>query len=78
MYKTRGRNPPPKREKGDEMAWIGWQELIIILVILIFIFGASRITGLGRALGQAVREFKKATSGVEEKKEEREEKEKQD
>lgn len=44
------------------MPIIGWQELIIILVILIFLFGATRLKGLARALGESVREFKEATS----------------
>lgn len=45
------------------MALIGWPELIIILVIIIFIFGASRIKQLAKALGESVRELKKGTSG---------------
>ncbi len=37
---------------------LGIWELIIILVILIFIFGANRLSGLGKGLGQAIRGFK--------------------
>ena len=37
---------------------IGPWELIIILAIVIFIFGAKRLSGLGRGLGQAIRGFK--------------------
>lgn len=44
------------------MALIGTQELILILVILIFLFGATRLKGLAKALGESIREFKKATS----------------
>jgi len=44
------------------MPILGWQELIIILVIIIFLFGASRLKGLAKALGESVREFKEATS----------------
>ena len=44
------------------MPIIGWQELILVLVILIFIFGAKRIKGLAKGLGEGVREFKKATN----------------
>jgi sec-independent protein translocase protein TatA len=33
-------------------------ELIIILVIVILIFGASRLAGLGKGLGKAIRGFK--------------------
>ncbi len=41
---------------------IGTQELIIILVIVLILFGASRLPGLARGLGEAIREFRKATS----------------
>ncbi|MEE8570969.1 MAG: twin-arginine translocase TatA/TatE family subunit [Candidatus Bathyarchaeia archaeon] len=44
------------------MPIIGWQELILVLVILVFIFGAKRIKGLAKGLGEGVREFKKATT----------------
>jgi len=40
---------------------IGWPELILILVIVVFIFGAGRITELAKAVGTSVREYKKAT-----------------
>jgi len=35
-------------------------ELLIILVIIIVLFGASRLRGVGGALGGSIREFKKA------------------
>lgn len=37
---------------------LGWQELLIILVILALIFGASRVSDLGGALGRGIREFR--------------------
>ena len=37
---------------------IGLPELVIIFFILILIFGARRLSGLGRGLGQAIRGFK--------------------
>jgi len=37
---------------------IGLPELLIILLILVLIFGAGRLAGLGRGLGQAIRGFK--------------------
>ena len=37
---------------------LGWQELLIILVILALIFGASRVADLGGALGRGIREFR--------------------
>ena len=37
---------------------VGLPELVIILFILILIFGANRLSGLGKGLGQAIRGFK--------------------
>lgn len=41
---------------------LGWPELVLILVILIFIFGASRLKDISKALGESVREFRKSSS----------------
>jgi len=37
---------------------LGWQELLIILVILALVFGASRVADMGGALGRGIREFR--------------------
>lgn len=37
---------------------VGPMELVIILVIVVVIFGANRLSGLGKGLGQAIRGFK--------------------
>lgn len=42
---------------------IGLPELLIILVICLIIFGAGKLPGVGRALGQSIREFKEASQG---------------
>ena len=42
------------------MPSFGPTELIIILVIVIVLFGASRLRGIGSALGGSIREFKDA------------------
>jgi sec-independent protein translocase protein TatA len=43
---------------------IGTQELIIILVIVLLLFGAKRIPEVARSLGHGIREFKKATKEI--------------
>ena len=37
---------------------LGWPELIIILVIIIVLFGASRLPEIGRGIGKGIRNFK--------------------
>jgi len=37
---------------------IGVPELLIILFIIMILFGPSRLAGLGKVLGQAIREFR--------------------
>lgn len=41
---------------------IGFPELIIILIIALIIFGAGKLPGIGASLGEAIRNFKKASS----------------
>ncbi len=40
---------------------LGAPELIIILVIMLVLFGGSKLPGLAKGLGQSIKEFKKAT-----------------
>ncbi|HWS53247.1 MAG TPA: twin-arginine translocase TatA/TatE family subunit [Pyrinomonadaceae bacterium] len=47
------------------MGMIGTQELLIILVILLFIFGGSRLPQLAKGLGKSIREFKQGATGIE-------------
>ena len=42
------------------MPKIGVPELIIVLVILLLLFGAGRLSKIGRDLGQGIREFRGA------------------
>ncbi len=44
---------------------LGMPELLVILVIIVLIFGASRLAGLGKGLGQAIRGFKQEMSDEE-------------
>ena len=40
------------------MGDIGWQELLIIFVILLLLFGATRLPALSKSLGQSILGFK--------------------
>jgi sec-independent protein translocase protein TatA len=42
------------------MAGLGVPELLIILLIVIVLFGASRLAGIGGAVGSSIREFRKS------------------
>lgn len=39
---------------------VGGQELIVILLIILVLFGAKKLPELARGMGQAVKEFQKA------------------
>ncbi len=43
---------------------IGWQEILLILLIALLLFGAKKIPDLARGLGKGIREFKKGLSEI--------------
>lgn len=43
---------------------IGMQELLIILLICLLIFGAAKLPEIGRALGKTIKEFKKSMKEI--------------
>ncbi len=47
---------------------LGPTELLIILAIVVVLFGASRLAGLGGALGRGIREFREESQIREEEK----------
>jgi sec-independent protein translocase protein TatA len=40
------------------MFGIGWQELLIVMVIVLIVFGSSRLPSLMRNLGRSANEFR--------------------
>ncbi|GBU24009.1 twin-arginine translocation protein TatA [Fibrobacteria bacterium R8-3-H12] len=47
------------------MGFIGVQELLVILLIVLVLFGAKKIPELARGLGIGLKEFRKATKEIE-------------
>ena len=42
------------------MPGVGWQELIVVLIIVVIIFGAGKLPEIGGAMGKSIKEFKHA------------------
>ncbi len=49
---------------------IGVQEILIILVVGLLVFGAARLPKIARSLGLGIKEFKKTIKGIEDDEEE--------
>jgi len=45
---------------------VGMGELIVILLIVLLLFGASRLPEIARSLGKSIKEFKKAMKETDE------------
>ena len=48
------------------MGPISWQELILILIVVLVIFGPGKLPDVGNAIGKGIREFRRASSDLEE------------
>lgn len=46
------------------IAMLGWPEIIGILVVVLILFGAKKLPELAKGLGQGIKEFKKASSDM--------------
>jgi sec-independent protein translocase protein TatA len=46
------------------MFGLGYQELLLILVIVLILFGAQRLPDLAKSLGSSVKEFKKGVTEI--------------
>lgn len=42
---------------------IHWQELVIVLLLALLLFGPKRLPEIGRSLGNGIREFRESFSG---------------
>ncbi|MBN1869128.1 MAG: twin-arginine translocase TatA/TatE family subunit [Candidatus Omnitrophica bacterium] len=47
------------------MGQIGMPEIILIILAIIILFGAKKLPEIGKALGKAIREFRKAGKEIE-------------
>jgi sec-independent protein translocase protein TatA len=56
---------------------LGPGELLIIFLIVLLLFGASRLRDIGGALGGAIRDFRSALSGADEEQDKGEEEKKE-
>jgi sec-independent protein translocase protein TatA len=46
------------------LAMLGWPEIIGILVVVLILFGAKKLPELAKGLGQGIKEFKKASTDM--------------
>jgi sec-independent protein translocase protein TatA len=53
-----------KQEANMRIFGIGIQELLIILLICLLVFGAARLPEIGRALGKTIKEFKNSLKDI--------------
>ena len=48
------------------MGSVGTPEILLVLVIALLLFGPTKLPELGKSLGRAIREFKKASAELQE------------
>ncbi len=57
---------------------LGFQEILVIALVVLLLFGGKKIPELMRGLGKGVKSFKDGLNGLEDPKEENKDKEKED
>jgi sec-independent protein translocase protein TatA len=55
-----------KSIRRSAMLGLGMQELIVILVIVMVLFGASRLPELGKGMGSFIKQFKRGLQDTDE------------
>ena len=51
---------------------LGVLEIVLILVVVLILFGGNKLAGVGKALGQSIRDFKKEITADDDKVENKE------
>jgi sec-independent protein translocase protein TatA len=49
---------PRSTTRESTMGNIGWPEILLVLLVVLLLFGATRLPQLGRSMGQGIRGFK--------------------
>jgi sec-independent protein translocase protein TatA len=58
----------PNRSRQEFRMRFGLPEMLVILFIVLLIFGANRLPGLAKGVGQSIKNFKDAVKEGDEKK----------
>jgi len=45
------------------MFGLGWTEIILLILILLIVFGSTRLPQIGEALGKGIKNFQKSMKG---------------
>lgn len=43
------------------MGMFGWQEILLVLIVVLVLFGSKKLPEIGSGLGRAIQNFRKAT-----------------
>ena len=49
-------------------SYIGFPELIVLVIVLLLIFGPKRLPEIGKSMGRGMREFKDSVTGKDDEK----------
>ena len=61
-------NLTPNRSRQEFRMRFGLPEMLVVLFIVLLIFGANRLPGLAKGVGQSIKNFKDAVKEGDEKK----------
>lgn len=52
-----------RMHKEEIVMRLGWMEILLIVVVVLLIFGPSKLAGVGKALGKSIKDFKSEVKG---------------